>query len=497
VLKDWPQGYRMFDHNKGPEDAPRHDAYLIGDFTSIALFARFTINTIIGSKLVGKFRSVPEFIPHALWLLQDAIGDRTNCKCKYCTKAPSQRAITFSMGLLPKRTPSVSATPPRRAQGPARAAKQRDREQHKPYAAVRRAPRLPKQPVPLKATMLRERNADLRAAYGSSGMKIKRWFREGELLWCALSVPIRGKNGDTDTIAFWPGIVMEVRLKSEATQRDITVDDKSVMMNELADEPSSPAGPPKDWRATEHPSSVDSGPILEGISPIPWTVHQSTVYKVKLLAVSYSYSVRDDQVLPYQAYAPTTELLDAVQTVPFEELDVRAERIASFDPCPALPSNPEGLIGFVSNDSGLRFNEAAAPYAVAVQIAATLAGCWTMTDEWEFKHTVGPTVGPNGAPMTPGRIPSLHDVLTASMDHNAALHGKVDSGSISSLNALPKLSMAQIVTQRRYQGMWWGAERIWTDDLIRLKIARSQIAPEGAECIFPPSGPSRQTIEYN
>jgi Transcription-silencing protein, cryptic loci regulator Clr2/Transcription-silencing protein Clr2 len=504
VLKDWPQGYRMFDHNKGPEEAPRHDAYLMGEFTCkfcTVCSVHDQYNAIIGSKLVGKFRSIPEFIPHALWLLQDATGDRTNCKCKYCTKAPSQRAITFSMGLLPKRTPSVSATPPRRAQGLVRAAKQRenrDREQHKPYAAVRRAPRLPKQPVAPKANMLRERNADLRAAYGSSGMKIKRWFREGELLWCALSAPIRGRNGDKDTIAFWPGLVEEVRLKSEAIPRDPTVDDKSVVMNGITDEPSSPAGPPKDWRATEHPSSIDSGPVLEGNPPMPWTVHQSTVYKVKLLAVSYSYSVQDDHVLPYQAYAPTTELLNAVQTVPFEELDVRAERIASFDPCPAPPSNPEG--GFVSNDSGLRFNQAAAPYAVAVQIAATLAGCWTMTDEWEFKHTVGPTVGPNGPltqTLTPGRIPSLHDVLTASMDHNAALHARADSGSISGLNAFPKLSMAQTVTQRRYQGMWWGAERIWTDDLIRLKVARSQIAPEGAECIFPPSGPSRQTIEYN
>jgi hypothetical protein len=86
------------------------------------------------------------------------------------------------------------------------------------------------------------------------------------------------------------------------------------------------------------------------------------------------------------------------------------------------------------------------------------------------------------------------------MDHNAGLHAKADPGSISGFsgfNSIPQLSVAQTVTQRRYQGMWWGAERIWTDDLIRLKVGRSQIAPEGAECIFPPSGPSRQTIEYN
>lgn len=32
VLKDWPEGYHMFDHNKGREQNPRHDAYLIGSY---------------------------------------------------------------------------------------------------------------------------------------------------------------------------------------------------------------------------------------------------------------------------------------------------------------------------------------------------------------------------------------------------------------------------------------------------------------------------------
>lgn len=31
VLEDWPAGYHMYDHNKGPENNPRHDAYLIGE----------------------------------------------------------------------------------------------------------------------------------------------------------------------------------------------------------------------------------------------------------------------------------------------------------------------------------------------------------------------------------------------------------------------------------------------------------------------------------
>lgn len=34
ALKEWPQGYQMFDHNKGPADGPRHDAYLMGKLES-------------------------------------------------------------------------------------------------------------------------------------------------------------------------------------------------------------------------------------------------------------------------------------------------------------------------------------------------------------------------------------------------------------------------------------------------------------------------------
>ena len=30
MLKDWPAGYQMYDHNKGPADRPRHDPYLVG-----------------------------------------------------------------------------------------------------------------------------------------------------------------------------------------------------------------------------------------------------------------------------------------------------------------------------------------------------------------------------------------------------------------------------------------------------------------------------------
>jgi hypothetical protein len=51
------------------------------------------------------------------------------------------------------------------------------------------------------------------------------------------------------------------------------------------------------------------------------------------------------------------------------------------------------------------------------------------------------------------------------------------------------------LVQTRFQGFWWGGERIWADDFIRLKIPRRSLAPNGAQHILTPSGPGREELE--
>jgi len=97
--------------------------------------------------------------------------------------------------------------------------------------------------------------------------------------------------------------------------------------------------------------------------------------------------------------------------------------------------------------------------------------------------------------------------MNASMTFNASLGNTTNAGpdnvplytvpsQSGSISAPPPIALTQTVTQTRYQGLWWGAERIWTDELVRLKLSRSQIAPRGAEYILPPAGPSRKALEY-
>ncbi|KAL4065830.1 hypothetical protein V8B97DRAFT_1880890 [Scleroderma yunnanense] len=450
VLRGWPEGYQMFDHNKGPAGNPRHDAYLIG------------------SCHAKRFRSVPEFIPHALWLLTDPTLNRTNCQCKYCNKKP-QREITSSMGLLPRRSPLTSTPSTRRPLPIPRASvnsastsglSRQARDRANPYAAVRRAPQPIKHAPGPKQHMARERNADLRTAY-AEGIELRRWFRDGELLWCALNPPIPGLTGEKDSITFWPGLVEEAKIRSDAIAKSKVEEGDATKKDE-------PDSTMKDGRSDSR-ALLDTDPsdstANEEERRVPWTVVQTLWYKMKLLGIPYSYNIRADQVLPYQAHAPSDELIQAIHQVPLEQMNTDTD---SFKPTPST-----------------QFVEAAPPFALAVQIAANLAGYWSPTDDWDYKFTIPPSPPP-AKPANDST--SLDSVMNASMTFNASLANAISSF----ISASP----TQTVIQTRYQGLWWGAERIWTDELVRLKLSRSQIAPQGAENILAPAEPSRKAIEY-
>lgn len=489
VLRGWPAGYQMYDHNKGPANAPRHDAYLIGASFRLCIPHSSLKFFNAGSRYAKRFRSVPEFIPHALWLLTDPNLVRSNCNCKYCNKK-AQREITASMGLLHRRSTPLSAPLPSQggnngrvlasvaaAAPPASVSTRTARERARPFAAIRRAPRPVKQLQGPKQNMLRERNADLRSAY-AEGVNLRKWYRDGELLWCALSPPIPGLTGEKDAITFWPGIVEEARMKAEAIRYPVPGEGVHLAGANAAN-------------ADESPEAAQNGNASNVESQeVPWTVIQTLSYKVKLLGIPFSYYIPGDQVLPYQVHAPSDELIQAIHRVPLDEMNPDTD---SF--------RPTDRSSFV---------DAAAAYALAIQIAADLAGYWAPTDDWEYKFSVPP---PNVSPslgMPPRAIlgASLDSVMNASMTFNASL-ASVTSGvgpsnlpsfaahsHPGSVSAPPPITLTQTVTQIRYQGLWWGAERIWTDELVRLKLSRSQIAPKGTENILPPAGPSRKALEY-
>jgi hypothetical protein len=401
--------------------------------------------------------------------MNDPTMDTSNCGCKYCSKK-SQREITSAMDFLPNSRPTANASRDRPYP-------KRHRDQrvfYRPYVAVQR------KPTPLNLAHAipmvpasRERNSDLRAAYATATSGPRREFRESELLWCHLDPPIQG-NEDGVSIDFWPGIVEGVKLVCEPRP-----------MTEDVETTSTPH--------SKHDAGQDDMP--------QWTVHQYIVYKMKLLAVAYSYTVTREEVLPYQGYIPSSNLMQVIRDVLWAEQNLHPDTLAAFNPCPAKLE--EEASSFPSKKG--RFAAAVVPYALAIQIAAKLAGFWSLTDEWDFKYMVTP-----GAAITISRPESSAGSVGAGSGSLAA--GSTTSSLTRNISdpstyltpselrdrgtrrpAYP----AQAVVQTRYQGIWWGAERIWMDELVRVKLARRQIAPEGRPDIYPPARPSRNTLEYN
>ncbi|KAJ7091415.1 hypothetical protein B0H15DRAFT_906443 [Mycena belliarum] len=416
VLSDFPSGYRMFDHHKGKADNPRHDVYLFG------------------SDSKARFRSVPEFIPHALWLFGNGSDQ---CKCKYCTKKP-QREITSSMGNLLRNSHSPSPSRPPRLKAE-KTDKKKDvlskppRLVHlqnlKSYAAVQKANVLkPSSHVQTKCVMLVERSHNLRdASRPPSEGSVPRWFREGELVWCALQTPIEGpaESGTTELIKFWPAIVDEVKLVVQS-------------------EPIPAETVPADQIAT------------------PWITRQTTAYKVHFLAISRSYLLPDTMVIPYQSYVVPQSILKEMVGRPVDDWDLDSEKMSRFDPCPPLHIPPPSFVDTLT------------PFATALQIASTLSGFWCLTDEWEAKMSLPASVRPNPPPA------SLQSAIEFAGSNNASI-------SSAPRGQVPPTA-GRMISQIRFQGLWWGGERIWADDLVRLKIPRSCLAPAGTTNIFAPAG---------
>ncbi|TFY52003.1 hypothetical protein EVJ58_g10258 [Rhodofomes roseus] len=500
VLKNWPDGYQFYDHNKGPAPSPRHDPYLCG------------------STLVNRFRSINEFIPHAVWLMTDETLNRANCECKYCAKKP-QRVVTEVLALPsgPRRGSSTASSPSKSIR--------RHREVRKPrqYAQVRRAPK------PVKTvragpeqSLVQERDNDVRHSLVTGEAGVSRWHRKGELVWCALNPPIRGEKED-GCIQFWPGIVDRVDVHTDVLRHENAIDAalESMQIHPAELDPGTASG-------------EDNSPVVSGDANTkpPWDVRQWYSYNVKLLAVTSTCVVSDNEVLPYLAYAPSEQLLGTLQdqlqqimhTNAIAEMDSDLTRTFLFSPIPEKQDAQDPFAGpsTVLVPDFARYREAVVPFSLAVQIASNVAGFWGPTDEWECKFTIPTNTPPPPPPeprphaSTPAQESdaglSLEALLTQAAENNAvdvnhratAQNVQINPDGIYRPQGMSDEEFeerrtrmlgqhpvpAPVVTQTRYQGLWWGAERIWTDELVRLKLARCQFAPAGTDVFYPPAGPS-------
>ena len=381
--------------------------------------------------------------------------NRANCACKYCTKRP-QKEISHGLGLKTRPSASSSPAPVHRTRKPP--------PPKPPHASLRKPPPKIDQktyPGPRQA-LCAEKDSDVRDSLTRREVQGLRYFRPGELVWCALSSPIFAPGTHEDGVEFWPGIVEMMATKAKA----VPLPDS----NEI-EQSASHVQDEDDHRSRTHTPKPQ----------INWKPVQSHIYRVRLLATAHILPFTDDDLLPYLAYAPSDTLVQKLQQYLPEALRDQDPALLADDIAEQFDFNPVAGV-----EAGLasigRFKQCVVPCALAIQIASHIAGFWTPTDEWDFKLTINV---PAASPAATDPVQSLQDLTNAEV-----------SDSATSKDASP-LTVPRTVTQLRYQGLWWGAERIWTEELVRLKLARCQFAPTGNEIVYPPAGPSKSTREWN
>lgn len=453
-----------------------------------------------------RFRSIPEFKPHAAWLMTDPTLDKKNCVCKYCGGNKSQSQLTAELGLRSLTNSGPSVPRAIRAPPPPRTTKTRPiPRQTKPYE-VSTAPRpirgrKPRTSGP-QEPMSSDRYDDLQAMYSELEMPLRRWHREEELVWFRLRPAICGTDPSSHGIFFWPGLIEDVMPSPECmpllgTDGAVAHPGIDVEMD--------------DWTHDPDGTNIES-PRISSLGGGQKTIRQSTKYTIKVLGTKHTRVLSDRDVLPWSVYFPPEDLLRAINQVSLEQLSRDLDAITSFEPSPSIPINTE--------KPETRFNAALIPYSFAMEIATNISKTWTPTDEWSHKlavephrHTgntpnpypnIPPTVPNSPVPSKPGFMtppmaslvaPAAVSALRAT---GAASAPPSEGGSFASLSIMPVPSTSQMLPtflgpqkQIHYQGLWWGGERLWVDELVRLKPSRRQIAALTGSNILPPSGPSQ------
>ncbi|KAG8919648.1 hypothetical protein FRC00_011062, partial [Tulasnella sp. 408] len=178
----------------------------------------------------------------------------------------------------------------------------------------------------------------------------------------------------------------------------------------------------------------------------PYGVRQSQVYRVLMLGTTSQYVIQDGSILPYQAYTLPPDFLHEItqavcSTPPKQELDF--DRVLSFTPLPLPLQTATGTTKEHQAPSAiptflLTYLDALLPYLAGIYTARLVSTYWCATDNYEFV-------------------------------------------------SLPTEDVPVPVKQTRFQGLWWGGERLWIGDLVRLKPNRSHLEgnlrdpSEGAE----------------
>lgn len=409
ALDDFPTDYYMTEQRKGLRKTYRTDPYLFGS-------------------AAHRFRSMNEFLPHAVWLLCDPGLDPKNCRCRYCPG--TSRSGPSSDSVLATSVSKRVVKPPTRFQTASHSL-YRARNKYKIRAQV--SPReLPGVPLPVYSSKVR--NEEL-AAVEASGVHQPEGFRVGEVVYCRLSQPIVGAQGEC--ITDWPAIV-------EATRMHVEVD------------------------RSEGPST-DTSPAFD----LRGRVAQQRQYDVIFVPTHERKRVAESRLMPALLFSMPDGL--------------RGTKLGTRKDHPWLIDRTTPELN-LENDQRQRppFAQLAFCFLYGVESCALLRHLYTATDQFTRAQNGRPevtnVVAIDGDGAAAGDTEGPNRFLQSSEKNNYA---DLDSDDRHNRRRLAVRSgtavgpgtqaLSALDSNIYWQGIQFGFERLWVGDLVRLRLGTEDV----------------------
>ena len=370
-------------------------------------------DSIPGSCYVKQFRSPMEFVPHAAWLLTDHHLDPSNCKCRYCsTRADSLRKRRNSV--------SVGSTTPVNA------------ESHP-------SPIPPPRTQPYASPGSAQRSSSLRMAHRS----IRGTSRQAS--FCEVFSQQERQPQYTTVPA-------QVSDLTAHTQGRVHRDQELVWY--ILDKPWQLPERSRPWvyrtvRFWPGVLRTTFCPVSHFANPQQSAEIDQMLYLITSPSLGRTYVVPRGSIIPYQGHSPDEDFLEEARSmgpeIPLNDLD------STFDPLPRSSTLVTSLPKHTMLDIpplDLLITD--------IRITKQIASIWTITDEFStYPNPAGVDSIVSGSPLLPNA---------------PACSGKTIARASSFRSSTGEGA------ERRYRGLWWGAERIWAGDFLVLSFSESMVS---------------------
>ncbi|KAH9462478.1 hypothetical protein MJO28_002752 [Puccinia striiformis f. sp. tritici] len=422
-VKDFPKDYKLYRHVKGQ----REDLYLFG------------------SEHVLKFRTANEFSPHFHWLCtyEPTIANRIYCKCKYCSGVKNQGSVNSSLGISEKNkrfSSPVFDHSKSVSHNKRKAEEEMAKENYRKRASTDGRPARGTQKPVQSRKSLPAHVLNSVASGGSSGRKqtytgpyvnkdrdrdlseIKSTFRVAELVWCKLDKPINGRNEGRPDL--------EIDYWPAICEERMLIS-QSEVSRVIKDQ--TPQSTNKNNNKNKNNNGSNSNKSPPTPSPPSLKVQQKHQWKVRLLATCDILFKDESELLPYLNYPPPLNIY---------KLPIRPQTLKY------IHDGHESDRPTISSLTTL--SEAVTPFALSLQITAHVKKSYTLMDRYD--------------------IPLLKRIEARGQN--------IPIEDIQVLYEDAALSW--------YQYLWWGAEKIWSGELIRLIVSSNDL-PNGLREFTKPS----------